>query len=59
MSWYLVCLKKEEGLIQPNTRGWFSVLTSSSRIPTAVPTPESPGQCLRLQVSVCCKESSK
>ena len=25
----------------------------------AVPTPESPGQCLRLQVSVCCKEDSE
>lgn len=34
------------------------VLTFSSRQP-AVPTPGSSGQCLRLQVSVCCKESSK
>lgn len=34
------------------------VLTFSSHQP-AVPTPGSSGQCLRLQVSVCCKESSK
>lgn len=34
------------------------VLTFSSRQP-AVPTPGSSGPCLRLQVSVCCKESSK
>lgn len=59
MGRYLVCLPQEEGLIQPNTREWFSALTFSSQFPTAVPTPESPGQCLRLQVSVCCKEDSK
>lgn len=59
MGWSPACLPEEEGPMYPNTRGWFSALTSSSRFPTAVPTPESPGRCLRLQVSVCCKESGE
>ncbi|XP_053461488.1 ephrin-A4 isoform X2 [Nycticebus coucang] len=35
----------------------FEFLPGETYYYISVPTPESPGQCLRLQVSVCCKES--
>uniref|UniRef100_A0A9W3G3T6 Ephrin-A4 n=1 Tax=Camelus bactrianus TaxID=9837 RepID=A0A9W3G3T6_CAMBA len=34
----------------------FEFLPGETYYYISVPTPESPGQCLRLQVSVCCKE---
>ncbi|KFO24926.1 Ephrin-A3 [Fukomys damarensis] len=37
----------------------FEFLPGETYYYISVPTPESSGQCLRLQVSVCCKESSK
>uniref|UniRef100_A0A8D2GUK3 Ephrin-A4 n=1 Tax=Urocitellus parryii TaxID=9999 RepID=A0A8D2GUK3_UROPR len=37
----------------------FEFLPGETYYYISVPTPESPGQCLRLQVSVCCKEGSK
>ncbi|XP_047640371.1 ephrin-A4 isoform X4 [Phacochoerus africanus] len=36
----------------------FEFLPGETYYYISVPTPESPGQCLRLQVSVCCKEDS-
>nr|AAB50238.1 ligand LERK-4 [Mus musculus] len=35
----------------------FEFLPGETYYYISVPTPESPGRCLRLQVSVCCKES--
>ncbi|XP_007525466.1 ephrin-A4 [Erinaceus europaeus] len=35
----------------------FEFLPGETYYYISVPSPESPGQCLRLQVSVCCKES--
>ncbi|XP_021014409.1 ephrin-A4 isoform X2 [Mus caroli] len=36
----------------------FEFLPGETYYYISVPTPESPGRCLRLQVSVCCKESA-
>ncbi|XP_037018417.1 ephrin-A4 isoform X3 [Artibeus jamaicensis] len=36
----------------------FEFLPGETYYYISVPTPGSPGQCLRLQVSVCCKEST-
>eukprot|EP00070_Physeter_catodon_P014592 XP_023971921.1 ephrin-A4 isoform X3 [Physeter catodon] len=36
----------------------FEFLPGETYYYISVPTPESPGQCLRLQVSVCCKEDT-